>query len=327
MRKYHARFYEGLGRGDTPGLLSMNNKSEFTYGPTGGRVKIVETVSGSVTSTKQFIGGEERDGSGNVTKQFFSEGQRNGSNNYFYGRDHLSSARTMTDNSGASVSDRFFEPFGRTTVLAESVAPDFGFSGMYFHTRSGLNLTMFRGYSPILGRWISRDPLGEALDTNLYAYAYNDATNNVDPSGLAPTAGIIRCPCNTFRLPQSTIDQHITPRHQPQIPLFNTSPRGVFSDDAWKAINLDRIIREILCAHPNDPRVTKTRLRGNQTAYTSAYKIQEYRSGIPTTPWPIGMVYPPAGTGIPVITYDVTVVINDGTGTVVTVYPGIPGGD
>ena len=65
-------------------------------------MKIVETVSGSVTSTKQFIGGEERDGSGNVTKQFFSEGQRNGSNNYFYGRDHLSSARTMTDNSGAS---------------------------------------------------------------------------------------------------------------------------------------------------------------------------------------------------------------------------------
>lgn len=53
----------------------MNNKTEFTYGPTGGRVKIVETVSGSVTSTKQFVGGEEPDGSGHVTKQLYSKGQ------------------------------------------------------------------------------------------------------------------------------------------------------------------------------------------------------------------------------------------------------------
>lgn len=159
----------------------MNNKTEMSYSPTGGRVKIVETVSGSVTSTKQFIGGEERDGSGNVTKQFFVRGQRNGSTSYFYCRDHLGSIRTMTDNSGTSVSDRSFDPYGRASVLSESTAPDFGFAGMYVHARSGLNLTMFRAYSPTLGHWLSRDPLGDGM-----SYAGNSPINLTDILGLAP---------------------------------------------------------------------------------------------------------------------------------------------
>lgn len=158
----------------------INNKSEFTYGPTGERVKIVETVSGSVTSTKQFVGGEERDGSGSVTKQFFARGQKNGATKYFYGRDHLGSIRGMTDNSGASVSDRAFDPYGRMTVLSESVAPDFGFAGMYAHTRSGLNLTVFRAHSANLGCWLSRDPIGEEA----YLYGANAPTRFVDPLGL-----------------------------------------------------------------------------------------------------------------------------------------------
>lgn len=162
----------------------INNKTEFTYSPTGGRVKIVETVSGSVTSTKQFIGGEERDGSGVVTKQFFSRGQRNGSTNYFYSRDHLRSVRTTTDNSGVSVSERAFDPFGRLTVYSETVAPDFGFAGMYNHARSGLTLTRFRGYNPVIGRFLSRDPIGESGGVNLNTYADNSPSLFTDPLGL-----------------------------------------------------------------------------------------------------------------------------------------------
>jgi RHS repeat-associated protein len=43
-------------------------------------------------------------------------------------------------------------------------------AGMYVHQRSGLNLTLVRAYSPSLGRWLSRDPLGESAGTNLYGY-------------------------------------------------------------------------------------------------------------------------------------------------------------
>lgn len=162
----------------------MNNKTEMTYSPTGGRVKIVETVSGSVTSTKQFIGGEERDGSGSVTKQFFSRGQRNGSTNLFYGKDHLGSIRTLTNDSGAVQASFNFDPYGRVTKLEGTADSDFGFAGMYSHSRSGLNLTMYRVYNPTLALWLSRDPLGETASANLYGYADQNPVAFRDPLGL-----------------------------------------------------------------------------------------------------------------------------------------------
>lgn len=166
----------------------MNNKTEFIHGPSGKLVKIVETVSGTVTSTKQFIGGEERDGSGNVTKQFFARGQRNGTTNYFYAKDQLGSIRTMTDNSGVVQASYSFDPSGRVAKLEGSTDPDFGFGGMYVHARSGLNLATFRAYSPSFGRWINRDPAGESGGVNLYAYAASDPVNMTDWDGLTPNS-------------------------------------------------------------------------------------------------------------------------------------------
>ena len=66
-----------------------------------------------------------------------------------------------------------------------SLFPDFAFTGHYYHARSGLYLTMYRAYSPSLGRWISRDPIGETGGLNLYDYVGNDSVNSVDPLGLA----------------------------------------------------------------------------------------------------------------------------------------------
>jgi hypothetical protein len=40
-------------------------------------------------------------------------------------------------------------------------------------------------YNPQLGRWLSRDPMGEAGGFNLYAYCGNDPVNRHDPLGLA----------------------------------------------------------------------------------------------------------------------------------------------
>jgi len=61
---------------------------------------------------------------------------------------------------------------------------DFGFTGHYFHSPSGLNLTLYRAYSPTLGRWLSRDPIGEEGGLNLYGYVDNNSVNAVDPLGL-----------------------------------------------------------------------------------------------------------------------------------------------
>ncbi|MCS7090624.1 MAG: RHS repeat-associated core domain-containing protein, partial [Limisphaera sp.] len=47
-----------------------------------------------------------------------------------------------------------------------------------------LVLYEYRPYSPGLGRWPSRDPIGELGGKNLYAYVANDAVNASDPVGL-----------------------------------------------------------------------------------------------------------------------------------------------
>ncbi len=40
------------------------------------------------------------------------------------------------------------------------------------------------GYDPTIGRWLSRDPIGEDGGTNLYRYVENDPINAVDLLGL-----------------------------------------------------------------------------------------------------------------------------------------------
>jgi RHS repeat-associated protein len=154
-------------------------------------VKIVEKTNGSVTSTKQLVWCpgdaqpcEERDASNNVTKRYYPQGMRIGSTNYYYTRDHLGSIRELTNGSGAVQTRYDYDPYGRRTRLTGTLDADFGFTGHYYHQPSGLHLALYRAYNADLGRWISRDPIGERGGVNLYAYITNDPLNGIDPLGL-----------------------------------------------------------------------------------------------------------------------------------------------
>jgi len=48
----------------------------------------------------------------------------------------------------------------------------------------GLYYYGYRYYGPQLGRWLSRDPIGERRSRLLFGYVENDAANAVDPLGL-----------------------------------------------------------------------------------------------------------------------------------------------
>jgi RHS repeat-associated protein len=80
-----------------------------------------------------------------------------------------------------------YDPYGQQTrVAGTGPDSDFGYAGAYVHQPSGLLLMGARFYSPTLGRFINRDPIGESGGVNLYAYVANNPINRTDPLGLQP---------------------------------------------------------------------------------------------------------------------------------------------
>jgi RHS repeat-associated protein len=167
------------------------NNSQFAFDGLGRCAKIIEQTGGSTTSTKQFIwcGNqrcEERDGTGSLTKQFFSLGQTVSGTNYFYTTDHLSSVREMTNSSGTIQAQYTYDPYGIGIIISETVPVDFRYAGYYSHSRSGLNLTLYRAYNSILGRWLSRDPLGERLTGSISMVSPDNESAEPQDSHIIP---------------------------------------------------------------------------------------------------------------------------------------------
>jgi RHS repeat-associated protein len=81
-------------------------------------------------------------------------------------------------------------------INGDSLFPDFAFTGHYYHARSGLYFAPYRAYNPTIGRWLSRDPIGERGGLNLYEYVSNDPTVDFDPLGLFALMHCRRCKDN-----------------------------------------------------------------------------------------------------------------------------------
>ncbi|RFC52932.1 MAG: putative conserved protein RhaS [Verrucomicrobia bacterium] len=65
----------------------------------------------------------------------------------------------------------------------------FHYSSKLRDVDSGFNYYGYRFYDPGAGRWLNRDPIGEAGGVNLYGMVGNDAVNDFDIDGLSPRTG------------------------------------------------------------------------------------------------------------------------------------------
>ncbi len=183
--------------------LASGHRTEFGYDGFGRRVVIREWDPDAAkvlqkTSEKKYLWigaqiAQERDASGaTVLRRFFEQGFVDGDGTaLYYTRDHLGSVRELTDGSQTVRARYDYDPYGRMTKISGDRDSLFGYTGHLWHPQSGLNLTLFRAYDPNLGRWISRDPIGERGGVNLYDYVSNNPVQYVDPYGLA---GIIPDP-------------------------------------------------------------------------------------------------------------------------------------
>ena len=184
--------WDGANRLVAVNYTGSGSRSEFSYDGLSRMVKIVEkSKNGRITSTRKFVwcGMEKcefRGANDAVTDFIYPQGQVTGTTLYFYTRDHLGSIREMrsTGKKGAIVARFDYDPYGRSTAVISNTLPDFNFTGLYRHSASNLDLAVYRAYDPDLGRWLSRDPIGESGGVNLYDYVGNNSTDNTDGLGL-----------------------------------------------------------------------------------------------------------------------------------------------
>ena len=105
---------------------------------------------------------------------------------YFFLNDHLGTPQKLIDTAGAVVWQAAYLPYGEAQVQANStVTNNLRFPGQYYDEETDLHYNWNRYYDPVLGRYLSPDPIGLEGGLNLYGYVGGDPVNGVDPEGLA----------------------------------------------------------------------------------------------------------------------------------------------
>jgi RHS repeat-associated protein len=203
-----------------------NTGSSFTYDGLGRLVRVVDTHAGAITADHSYtwcgnarcLAHDNTQSGSPVSTQYFAQGAIIGGTSYYYVKDELGSVAELVSSTGTVASQYTYDPYGNQTTVSGS-ASDIGYAGYFTHAASGLDFAMYRAYDPAHARWLNRDPIGEAGDLNLYAYADENPLDRTDPLGLFsftindsyssvmfgmgkrsgytdPSVGVVKCSCS-----------------------------------------------------------------------------------------------------------------------------------
>jgi RHS repeat-associated protein len=106
--------------------------------------------------------------------------------NAYYHADGNGNITALMNGNGLLVASYTYDPFGNMLSMSGPLADAnvYRFSSKEFGRNSGLYYYGFRFYDANSQRWLNRDPVGEAPDSNLYRFTYSDPINLIDPDGL-----------------------------------------------------------------------------------------------------------------------------------------------
>ena len=112
---------------------------------------------------------------------------------HFYHPDHLGSSNMLTDENGMVAESTEFYPFGRPRYEESTgIESAYKYTGKELDSESGLMYYEARYYEPVIGRFVSVDPmsttvglkgLSDPQSLNYYAYTQNNPLKYVDPDG------------------------------------------------------------------------------------------------------------------------------------------------
>jgi len=121
------------------------------------------------------------------------------SGTYYFHENTLGSIYAVTDNNGVVVERYEYSIYGKvsffdgpgTPISDSAIGNCYLFTGREYDPETGLFYYRARYYSPVLGRFINRDPMEDDNLSNLYAYVENDPINSYDPFGTDKWKGQI----------------------------------------------------------------------------------------------------------------------------------------
>lgn len=131
---------------------------------------------------------------------------------WFYHCDHLGTPQEMSDQTGAIVWKAEYKAWGECKAEkaksnffenSEIISNNIRFQGQYFDEETGLHYNRYRYYSPYVGRFVSKDPIGLLGGFNVYKYAPN-------PVAWVDVLGLERMP-TWMPTKQGYQRQHIIP--------------------------------------------------------------------------------------------------------------------
>ncbi len=187
--------YDGLDH------LTMYNagsigQEQYVYDASGERV-LRRSTSGSTTNmTVYAFGLEEHRYSGSGINQGNTYyyilggmlvGEFDGTNTNMFLTDALGSVLetiSATPNSAAVQGNQVYSPYGSSRYQQGNMGTAKGFTGQYNDSLSGLDYYNARYYDPVVGRFLSADPVESNLQgLDPYAYVQDNPETHNDPSG------------------------------------------------------------------------------------------------------------------------------------------------
>lgn len=167
--------------------------AEYRYNSEGERIrKIDHTVQPAKTTyylyeNKQLTA--EIDSKGNIIRQYLYMAYRpvvafQQKDIYTIHNDHRGAPEIVINDTGKTVWQATYSPFGEATLLAENFIMNLRLPGQYYDAETGTHYNIYRDYDPKSGRYLTSDPLGIEAGFNTYTYVTNDPLNRIDPLGL-----------------------------------------------------------------------------------------------------------------------------------------------
>jgi RHS repeat-associated protein len=179
---------------------SVVHKIEYSYSGNNFLAEIKNYEDSSLVKTIRivragFLPVQERDDNNSVTREYTWGIDMGGGiggllnlkqdvNDYSYLYDGKGNVMAVLNNTQSIVASYRYDEFGNLMAKTGTLNQPFMYSTKRYDQSTGTSYYGYRFYSSCTGRWMTRDPLGEAGGINLYGFVQNNPVNFVDPWGL-----------------------------------------------------------------------------------------------------------------------------------------------